>query len=293
MIRDHDRIEEADFQAYVDGHLSPERRRAVMSVLAARSEDDDRIADYLGLNEALHERFDRVLDEPLPDRLQLERRIRQRARMRALSGTCARITKATPRAAAMTTLVAASALLGFWFNDAYFDRNAEAPSASFIRQAAQAHQVYVPDVRRPYELGAEHQDLLLQWFTERLGAPVGAPDLRELGYMLVGGRLLPASGQPAAQLMYEDTEAQRITLVIRGRWSQGPGPAAGENGTVSSYATDSGISIVYWLSDSFAYALTGEIEDDQLFDFAGTIQQQLESTSGPAPTPPSEQTAAG
>ena len=78
---------------------------------------------------------------------------------------------------------------------------------SFARQAANAHLLFAPDLRHPVEFGADQQDSLLLWLSERLGQAMHAPNLQELGFTLVGGRLLPASGQPAAQLMYENPDA--------------------------------------------------------------------------------------
>ena len=47
-------IDEDDFQAFVDGQLPPDRRRAVMAYLAASPEKSARMGDYRHLNEALH-----------------------------------------------------------------------------------------------------------------------------------------------------------------------------------------------------------------------------------------------
>lgn len=124
----------------------------------------------------------------------------------------------------------------------------------------------------------------------RLGQPVHAPNLKDLGYVLVGGRLLPAAGEPAAQLMYENPDAKRITLYIRGRWAMPEGSplSTAQEGTVS-FVGERGVSMVYWLDGPLAYALIGEMDREQLFATAKTIQQQLRMPKLPAPTP--DQTA--
>ena len=66
-------IDEDDFQAFVDGQLPPERRRAVMAYLAARPEEGARMSDYRSLTEEMHLLYDEVLYEPLPARLRVER----------------------------------------------------------------------------------------------------------------------------------------------------------------------------------------------------------------------------
>ena len=161
----------------------------------------------------------------------------------------------------------------------------ETPAMSFARQAANAHLVFAPDLRHPVEFGADQQDSLLLWLSERLGQAMHAPNLAELGYALVGGRLLPASGQPAAQLMYENPDAHRITLYIRARWAT---PLSGaQEGTVS-FAGEGGVSMVYWIEGSLAYALIGPMDREQLFGAAKIIQQQLQAPVLPTPE---EQTA--
>ena len=117
---------------------------------------------------------------------------------------------------------------------------------SFARQAANAHLVFAPDLRHPVEFGADQQDSLLLWLSERLGAAVHAPLLQDAGFNLVGGRLLPASGKPAAQLMYEDPAASGSRCTSA---AAGTRPSAGQpEGSVS-----------YWTEDQVAWS-TGSRE---------------------------------
>jgi len=145
--------------------------------------------------------------------------------------------------------------------------------------------LFAPDLRHPVEFGADQQDSLLLWLTERLGGQVHAPSLQDIGFVLVGGRLLPAAEQAAAQLMYENPDSRRITLYIRERW-QAAMPAASE-GSVNYYG-EGGLSMVYWIEGPFAYALIGEMDREQLFATAKTIRQQVEP---PGVAPVIEQTA--
>jgi anti-sigma factor RsiW len=244
-------IDEDDFQAFVDGQLPPEQRRAVMAYLAGRPDEATRMDHYRTLTEALHLAYDEVLYEPLPKRLRIEH-------YRGHSSWAGR----------------------------YDRQEIETPAMSFAKQAATAHMLFAPDLRHPVEFGADQQDSLLVWLSERLGQAMHAPDLQQLGYNLVGGRLLPASGLPAAQLMYEDPDAQRITIYIRARWTT---PLNGAHEGTVNFAGEGGVSMVYWIEGSLAYALIGPMDREQLFSAAKTIQQQLEAPVLPTPTP--EQTA--
>ena len=265
-------IDEDDFQAFVDGQLPPERRRAVMAYLAATPEESARMSDYRTLSEELHLLYDEVLYEPLPARLRVERyRGRSAWWARPLRWLGLAELSLAPRAAGVALLLLAGASGGWMLGLHYLQPEVEPPQVSFARQAANAHVLYASDLQHPVEFGADQQERMLLWLSERLGQAVHAPNLQDLGFTLVGGRLLPAAGQAAAQLMYENPDAQRITLYIRGGWTTAPGAA--HDGTVT-FAGEGGVSTVYWMDGQFAYALIGELDREQLFATAKIIQQQ-------------------
>jgi anti-sigma factor RsiW len=280
-------IDEDDFQAFVDGQLPPERCRAVMAFLAANPEEAGRMDDYRTLSEALHLAYDEMLYEPLPKRLRVERYCGRSSLARRLRdwlgvgrhGLVARV-------AMITALLLASTGGGWMLHSEVLKQDAETPAMSFARQAANAHLLFAPDLRHPVEFGADQQESLLLWLSERLGEAMHAPNLQSLGLKLVGGRLLPAAGQPAAQLMYENADAHRVTLYIRARWAT---PVSGAHDGTVNFASEDGFSMVYWVEGSFAYALIGPMDREKLFGAAKLIQQQMTAPSLPTPAP--EQTA--
>lgn len=294
MTYRHHSIDEVEFQAFVDGQLPPDRRRAVMAYLAADAEEAARMSDYRTLNEVTHLLYDEVLHEPLPARLRVERYTRGLSWLeRPRRWVGAHSMGLVPRMAALAAVVTLSVFTGWTMHDRYYQPELETPAMRFARQAGEAHLLYAPDVRHPVEFGADQEDSLLVWLSERLGHSVHAPSLQDLGFMLVGGRLLPSAGQPAAQLMYENADAaKRITLYLRGRWSMSDTSplSSAQEGSVS-YAREGSLSMVYWIEGPLAYALIGDIDRDQLFATAKIIQEQLELPSLPAPAPTIDQTA--
>jgi len=283
-------IDEDDFQAFVDGQLPPERCRAVMAYLAAHPDESARMSDYRTLSDELHGLYDEVLYEPLPVRLRVEHyrgRTSWHDRLQRWFGFGAiGLGGLTPRLVGLAALLAASAASGWWMHsNQVVLPEIETPAMSFARQATSAHLVYATDLRHPVEFGADQEEKMLLWLTERLGATVHVPRLQELGFTLVGGRLLPAGSKPAAQLMYEDAQAQRMTLYIRERWKPS---GSGQPERSVSYATEDQIGLVYWVEGPFAYGLIGAMDREQLFATAETVQQQLTVPVIP-PTP--EQTA--
>lgn len=243
-------ISENDLHAYVDGELDPARAAEVEAHLAADHEAAQRVAGWRRQKEALHALFDSVLDEPVPAQL----RERPRARRPLL------------RMAAVVAWVAVGGVAGWALRGI-----APGPSPHAVplaHQAAVAHAVYVPEVKHPVEVGADQEQHLVAWLSKRLGAQVKAPPLNELGYSLVGGRLLPAADGPAAQFMYQDAEGRRVTLYVRTDVRE-------NRETAFRYARESGVSVFYWVEGNLGYALSADLEKGELLRVAQAVYHQL------------------
>ena len=92
--------------------------------------------------------------------------------------------------------------------------------------------------------------------------------LESLGFQLLGGRLLPADGQPAAQFMYQDGGGQRLTLYARRR-------LGGNCETAFRFAEQDGIGAFYWVDGDLAYALIGDLSRPMLDQVAHAVYRQL------------------
>jgi anti-sigma factor RsiW len=243
-------ISENDLHAYVDGELDPARTAEVEARIAADPDAGRRVAAWRRQKEALHGLFDGVLSEPVPARL-LER---PRARRPLL------------RMAAVVAWLMVGGVAGWVLRGA--DTAMVPHAVPLARQAAVAHAVYVPEVRHPVEVGADQEQHLVAWLSKRLGAQVKAPQLNELGYSLVGGRLLPGAQGPAAQFMYQDAEGRRMTLYVRAG-------AEANRETAFRYARESGVSVFYWIEGGLGYALSADLEKAELLRIARSVYHQL------------------
>ncbi len=241
---------EAELNAYLDGELGPEATAAVERHLALEGEDARRIADYRAIGEALHALYDPVLAEPVPVRLS---QATERQRSATLAWTM-RI------AAAILVLFVGGA--GGWMLSRAVSAN-EATQLAFTRNAIDAHRLYTVEVRHPVEVVAEEEAHMSTWLSRRLGKDLRPPALGNAGFKLVGGRLLPAEGKPAAQFMYENTGGQRLTLFFA--------VAAGGGDSSYRYVQDGSTLSLFWYIDGFACALTGEFEQKDLMAFAREI----------------------
>jgi anti-sigma factor RsiW len=255
------RISEAELHAYVDGELTAEDRAEVEALLAAAPAESGLVRDIRELNAALVQRYATVADAPLTARM-------QQALARIPEHDVSRPSFArrwVPLAAAI--LVAAMAAAA-----GYFARGltveTRRPEAAFVATAIGAHSVYVPEVRHPVEVGAAEEAHLVQWLTKRIGANVRAPVLAPLGWKLVGGRLLPDRGLPAAQFMYEDGTGRRLTLYMR--------KEAGLDNTAFRFAERDGFGSFYWVDRPLAYAIAGRLSREELMSLANAVYAQLE-----------------
>jgi anti-sigma factor RsiW len=242
-------VTEADLHAYVDGALPPARAAEVEAYLAERPDEAARVAAYREQIQALRRDFDRVMDEPVPERLLRPRRPGVVRRYAAIAGW-----------------IVLGGAIGWELHAFTSERQVEA--TAWARRAAMAHVTYSPEVRHPVEVGADQEAHLVAWLSKRLGTPLKVPHLGALGYALVGGRLLPGDRGPVAQFMYQDGKGLRLTLYVRAN------PDATQE-TAFRFSQEQGISVFYWLDKKLGYALSGEIDKGDLLRVADAVYKQL------------------
>jgi anti-sigma factor RsiW len=260
-------ITEADLHAYVDAALHETRCGEVEEYLAANPEEAERVRAYQAQKQALRALFQPVLEEPLPERLNIL----------AAPPPVAVDAKKRPfferwslqRIAAGLLVAMVSGAAG-WLGHAQFqssDRQAQV--MPLPRQAAIAHVVFSPDVRRPVEVSAEQEDQLVAWLSKRLGTPVRPPKLAAIGYELIGGRLLPGNSGPVAQFMYHDASGQRLTLYVTTENTT-------NRDTGFRFAKEGPVNVFYWIDGKFGYALSAGIDKSELARVATAVYDQLE-----------------
>lgn len=262
-------VTEADLHAYVDGQLPPSRRAEIEAFLTATPDEMRRLQAYREQNAALRALFDPVLDEPVPARLAQTPAARpwhQQWRLQQL---------AAGLAIAFVSGTSGWALHGQTrFDDTLAQASMPRPSvttAALARQAAIAHVVYSPDVRRPVEIGADQEEQLVTWLSKRIGSTIRPPKLGKLGYELIGGRLLPGESGPVAQFMYHDVAGQRLTLYVSTEQKQ-------NRDTGFRFAQEGPVNVFYWIDGKFGYALSAGIGKPELARIATAVYDQLEKT---------------
>lgn len=250
-------ITEADLLSYVDGQLGAQRLDAVRAHLASNPADARKVEMWQQQNATLAALYGPVDTNVLPDRLdvyRIERRMRsERADWR--------------NRAAAAVIVLAVGLTGGWFGRGLISEVAE--PASIVADAAQAHKLFASDVLHPVEVRADSEDAqnLPKWLSKRLDRKINIPDLSRHGLSLVGGRVLPGSEGPAAQLMYEDKGGQRITLYIVA--------AADSSDSAMRRSSIGSLETVSWDDEMIRCALVGNLPTDRMDAIAKDTYQQL------------------
>jgi anti-sigma factor RsiW len=259
-------LKEAELHAFLDGELTNAAHAEVEALLKDAPAEAEAVHEFAALNQAIRQRYAPLLDAAIPD---------------ALCSLVARVPEAATNSAALRKPAAVAAAIALALAAGFAgyilrDRTGSAPASApaFVITAIDAHAVYAPEVRHPVEVGAGEETHLVQWLTKRIGADVRAPALAPLGWKLVGGRLLPGHGKPAAQFMYEDGTGRRLTLYIR--------KEPGLDDTSFRFAEQGEFSAFYWIDRPLAYALAGRLKRDELTAIAKAVYKQLD-LGAPAP----------
>ncbi|ALP61475.1 MULTISPECIES: anti-sigma factor family protein [Paraburkholderia] len=264
-------ISEEDIHAYVDGTLSDERREEVERAIELNPALAARVSDYFSLNNMFHERYDRVLNEPVPARL----RMPQKRRWLSAANW--------PQFAGMAAALVLGIGIGVGTN---IGKDVAAPSAVtssgmsntrpvsadasevFARKAALAHVVYMPSVNRPEQIGQDHEQDFVQYLANKLGTDVHPPMLTKSGFELAGGRILPGDDGPVAQFMYHNANGERVTLCISHR-------KVNANTTAFKLYQEGPVNVFYWVDGDFGYAVSGGIDRKVMLQIAHDVYAQL------------------
>lgn len=245
--------EDWSLHAYADGEIAGQECRALDERLASDPEARAGVEAWKRQKSWLKGAFDPVLDEPVPAKIKAALR-----HHRGFSLSPAAI------AAALVLLVIGAA--AGWFTSLQMN----APGArQFADLAIEAHEIYTHENRHAVEVAASDGEHLTTWLSKRLGQKLVVPDLTARGYSFMGGRLLAAGAQPAAQLMYEDQAKRRITIFV----------AANPSNTETAFlVTQKGnVTACYWLDGPLGFVLTGEASRDEIVSLAHLVYQSFES----------------
>jgi anti-sigma factor RsiW len=250
-------ITEEDLHGYVDRVLDPARETEVSAYLAAHPDIAARIASYAQQRSMLRSALLPIAEEPLPPELDL-------ARMTARHGRPRRTTWWNAAAAAVVLLCVGGAG-GWWLRG--FNTTPTEGIAAIAQEATENFAVYGSDRIRPVELRATDRAELVDWATQRLGRPVGVPDLAASGYRFMGGRIVTTAHGPAAMFMYDDDRGIRLVMLARPM-------QADQNAPMTPHAAGA-INGFAWADNGLGYGLVGPTAPETLHPVANEVRRQL------------------
>ncbi len=259
-------VREEELQAYVDGLLDVGRRGTVEAYLALHPDEAERVTAYRAQNVALHQAFDFMTKIPLPAGMEgMAEKLSARPRGGAL--------RIVLRCALGLALAAAAGAGGWLANDQWTAvREQQQPFPSFTRRAIEAHAL-LSEEGAPALPGdaAESGKVLVGW----LGgpAPRSAPDLKDFGLALAGGRIFFIGEQLVVQLIYEGGR-NSLGLYV------GAVPVPGDARRTSfTFARQDGLSTFHWRQGRLEFSLIGRMERARLLDVATAVHDALGMTA--------------
>ena len=244
-------ITDTDLHAYLDGQLSEARRWQVEAWLKDNPSRLNELNEYQVVDRELHALLDPIINESVPEQLCIAPGRHLFRRIAAAAG-----------------FVFVGSLLGWQANIMLAGTDARQLQHDLVGPASFAHVVYSAEQKHPVEVGAKQEQHLIDWLSKRLHSKIKAPNLLQHGYELVGGRLLPSTDRMAAQFMYQNKSARRITLYVR-RINNIKADA------MFQFKRGDQINTFYWIEGDLGYALSGDLAREELMGLAKSSYEQL------------------
>jgi len=247
---------ERDIHLALDGELPPDDRQGFerwleahpdMKALAQRYEDD---------REQLKAGLEPILDERPPERL---------ARVVSSGSSAPFRGNRYWRYAAAAALFVVGGLSGYLIAP---QLTSNTPAiVQLADRAIDAHNIYSNEKLHVVEVAADQRDHLQGWLSKRVGVKLVAPDLKNQGFELIGGRLLPSGKKTAAQFMYQDATGNRVSLYV----------TRDETGADTGYRVleENGSRAIYWLDGGYGCAVAGAAPEKLLSAIADATYSQL------------------
>jgi len=227
---------EQDLHAYIDGHLEPAEAARVAAYLARHPEAAALVEAYRAQTAGLHALYDKILDEPVPERMLALLRERRSAKAR----------RGIALAAAALALFMVSTGMGWWLNDLHRGSAAAAP-AVLVGEAQRAHRLFTGGDSLASDFGTQRIAGLAQSLSQRIGAAVTLPEVERAGLALRSVHLVPTPSGAAAVLLYRDNAGRPASLFVTAIAAADAAPQVESSGDVVT---------VYRVANGLAYALT-------------------------------------
>lgn len=231
---------ERDLHAYVDQQLVDADRQLVETYLAAHPEVAVQVQAWQHDAQRLRAALSGVLQQPANPQLD-PAAIRQRLKRQSHRHLAS--------AAALLIAVSLGGVTGWQ------TRQMTLPSAVLpMTDALQAYRMFAQDGLLPADYKVQSDNDMQAWLDRYFTRANRLPDLKGAGFNAVSARLLSTEQGPAAMVLYEDPQGQRVSFYIRP-----PGP----HNTLlpRGNRTDGDLEARYWSDTGYNYAMVSPTND--------------------------------
>ena len=284
-------ITDADLVAYADGAVSGAPTADIAAWLAESPADAARVEAWRKQTDIIRAAFQRAAAEPLPASLMLShpRPVRPEAETRTPAAPLGDpplrqvlrferrrqqrngrvVVAAIAFGAGGALALYIAALLGFgptlpgFLRPGYTPRPAEtlmAPDQSLqlARRAGEAHRTYAvaKEVQHPGEITLAQDPALALWLSRRVGLAIRLPDFTADGVRFSGARVTPGELGPAAFLLYESANGERVGLFIS--------RIVSDEATAPVYREERATGTLTWANGGAGFVLTASGGRDRL-----------------------------
>jgi len=252
MHRVKDSISPDDLMAYVDGALDQSRRREVEAHLRVDPDAARFVNEINRQNTSLRAALDPILDEPVPQRLLA---VAQRP-----SGW--------RHVAASVAIALVVGIGGGWtLHKGLNKEDAVAFVAdALVDRAVLAHTIYAVRPEPALDLQSSDASTVAAWLSAETEMRTTVPRLSDLGYQLMGVRLMMGQTRPAGLLVYGDGNGQRLSLLLRYDLGEDVETGFRHQGT---------FGVVRWADGGHGFGLAANLPHDELEAIAQVVRAQI------------------
>lgn len=236
--------------AYLDGELGPEEAAQIEAELDADPEARAQFDAFFLQKAQLSEAVDALDDQPHSfETARLERRLATAIHQRSTPQNYGVAFGSLTRIGSQIVAACAFLALGWWGHATLSPQASGMPE--YVAEALGAHLIFAEDMLYPAEFTGDAVDGATEWFSEKIGVPIAAPNLSEHGMILIGSRLLGTREGPLAQFIYENTNGGRYSLTLSRHLADKP--------VLAFQMTEYPNGLVgYWSSSNIDFALVGD-----------------------------------
>jgi anti-sigma factor RsiW len=243
-VVEHDVLADDKIQDYVDGRLSEHDRAIVAAYLLAHPEVAAEVELLRRQDEALRGIGHEILEEPVPERL---RQVLHQPKVVSLESRRRRPPSFLEAAAAILLFCVGGAL--GWFANDTLTPPSPSKDARTLSDAVSAYAFYGGQQGFPIEFPPDRSDELASWISRSFSKEFAPPDLEDLGYSYLGGRLLPGGTSKIGAFMFQNGDGQQVVVFF---W-----PTTTPPQDVINVSRQNDLETHFWFGDGFGFAVVG------------------------------------